>query len=381
MEYKYVNVLQIVAAPSKNNKNKLSVNGPERRSLSLLPYWSSKFVKPYVLYPRRGRLWENFRSSNVDVEDFEIDNKWSWHKAFYLRKVIQKNRIEVIHTQGPGSLDFIAAITSIIARVPLVVTRPVIISDMFEAKSLRAIMYNFFDRFTVKVAFRVIAVSNDGAERLKSECRVPNGKICIIRNGARLEKFKNIKRPIAKASNIAIGMIAQLTNQKRWDDFLRTIKEVSDCGISVKGIIVGDGPIREKLAERVCQLGLGDRITICGFCEDIEHKLSQMDIFLFASNWEGLPMAIVEAMASGLPIVATDIAGVRELVQHGINGYLCSVGDINALVGACVQLIRDDALRARMGSASKRIAEEQFSESVMLGKYSAVYHQCKGRLG
>jgi len=372
-----VKVLQIVAAPTRQRGNRIGVNGPERRSLNLLPHWSKKSVKPYILYPQRGRLWNDFRSFDENVKNFEIVNKWFWHKAIPLRNFVLENKIDIIHTQGPASLDFIAAITSIISGVPLVVTRPVLITDMFKPRSLRAIVYNLIDKVTTTIASRIVAVSADGADRLKKECSVPQKKIIIIRNGTDLGRFLCINRSFNQTEKITVGMVAQLTDQKRWQDFISTIKAISDRCFPIKGLIIGDGPLREELKHKIEAQGLSKTITMRGFCDSVERELSQMDIFLFASNWEGLPMAVVEAMAAGLPIVATDIAALKELVQDGKNGFLCPIGDVEAMANSCEKIIRSNDLRAEMGDTSRKIAAELFSEARMLEEYSFTYHQIK----
>jgi glycosyltransferase involved in cell wall biosynthesis len=101
-----------------------------------------------------------------------------------------------------------------------------------------------------------------------------------------------------------------------------------------------------------------------------------MDVFLLTSSWEGLPMAVIEAMASGLPIIATDVGGLRELVFDGRNGKLCSVGDVKSLAAACIQLIQNPRLRERQGNESRMIASEQFSEQRMLKEYGDIYKRC-----
>lgn len=124
--------------------------------------------------------------------------------------------------------------------------------------------------------------------------------------------------------------------------------------------IVGDGPERADLEALHAQLGLGERVRLAGERSDVPALLGRASVFVLSSRSEGLPISVIEAMAAGLPIVASDVGGLRELVEEGVSGILVPAGDANALGGALARLLESSTLRRAMGEASRRRAEELF---------------------
>jgi glycosyltransferase involved in cell wall biosynthesis len=137
--------------------------------------------------------------------------------------------------------------------------------------------------------------------------------------------------------------------------------------------IVGDGPIKDDLEAEIHRRGLAGRVELLGARDDVPEILGASDLFVMASRWEGLPLAIIEAMMSGLPVVATAVGGVPEEVVDGETGLLVPPGSPEALARAMQRLIDDPQLRERVGAAGRRRALERFTEARMLRETAAVY--------
>jgi glycosyltransferase involved in cell wall biosynthesis len=148
----------------------------------------------------------------------------------------------------------------------------------------------------------------------------------------------------------------------------------------VRATLIGDGPLRDRVAADVAARGLGGAVELVGHTENVAARLGELDVFLFTSHREGLSVAILEAMASGLPVVATDVGGTREQVVEGENGFVRAAGDVEGLAEACARLAASAALRERMGRASRARAEALFSAEGMVAGYAACYHDaCEGK--
>jgi glycosyltransferase involved in cell wall biosynthesis len=264
--------------------------------------------------------------------------------------------------------------------LPVVVTRPVMIEDQILYSPLRRKIYSFIDRATtLRIARHTIAVSLAGYRHLSNYSGVDTTRLRLIYNGIHLESFPPRLHGAAdgsgKVSPVVIGMVAQLFPPKGWPDFIEVIDSLRHKGFNVFALIVGEGELRETLEADVARRNLQSYFEFTGFREDVASLYQRMDIFLFTTHREGLSLSVIEAMASGLPIVATEVGGIREQVDDGRNGHVVQVGDISAMVRHCTRLIQDPAVRAAMGRVSRQNAEKRFSEHRMLEQYAACYQE------
>jgi glycosyltransferase involved in cell wall biosynthesis len=147
----------------------------------------------------------------------------------------------------------------------------------------------------------------------------------------------------------------------------------------VQALIVGDGPGREYLESRVRALGLRLSVRFLGHRNDAQRVLAAMDVFLLTSLSEGLPNAVLEAMACGVPIVSTRVGGVEELVDEGVSGFLVPVRDVDGIAAAVARLGADPMLRRRMGVAGQTKARAEFRLERMLDDYERFYMMVAGR--
>ena len=143
--------------------------------------------------------------------------------------------------------------------------------------------------------------------------------------------------------------------------------------MDVRFNIVGDGAERQALEGQAKRLGLEDRVVFFGSRSDVPALLNDFDVFVLASRHEGLPLTILEAMSSGLPVVATDVGSVGETVENGVNGFLVPPDRPKAIAEALDRLLRDSALRLRMGEAGRRRAVAEFSMAEAVRKHAALY--------
>lgn len=172
--------------------------------------------------------------------------------------------------------------------------------------------------------------------------------------------------------------VASLSAVKGHAVLLDALTRLHEAGVRPTVLLAGDGPERETLQQRVQALGLQDAIRFLGFRRDIPDLLVAADFMVLPSMMEGLPLAILEGMSQGLPVIATDVGGIPELVENGRTGLLVPPQDPARLADAISQVCRDAALRQRLGAEARHAVESAFSYAEMLGKYEAVYRQAIG---
>ncbi len=203
-------------------------------------------------------------------------------------------------------------------------------------------------KFAEKIAsffsWKIICVSRFDLE-LALKAGIKGSKLLYIPNGIRdTVKFADPAR-----SDLIVS-VARFSPQKDYETLLLALSE-----LSAEAWLAGEGPLLEKTKLLAKKMGLSPRVNFKGFVEDVEGILARAGIFVLSSRWEGLPLSIIEAMRAGLPVVATDVGGVRELVKDGINGFLVPPRNPAALRDRLKELLQNPALREEMGRRGREI--------------------------
>ena len=224
------------------------------------------------------------------------------------------------------------------------------------------------------IAQYIVAVSAMTRQKLIDE-GIQAKRIVIIPNGITPIQAKGINRAEIR---LAVGLgeedpflvaVGRLVYSKAHDILIAAMPAVLERFPDAKVGICGDGILRPKLEEQIQSMGLSDSVKLFGHSDNVEKFLTSADVFVMPSLWEGLPIALLEAMSAGLPIVATRVEGVEEVVEEGKHGLLVPVGNINALADAIVQLLADSHLRRAMGIAAKEKVLNFYTSDRMCEKY------------
>ncbi len=181
-------------------------------------------------------------------------------------------------------------------------------------------------------------------------------KLLYLPNVVDLQTFSPANHSTG-AGEIRLLMVGRLVRQKRFDVFLRLLFSLSNAGgPRIVGHIVGDGPDRESLRTLAGELGLkANQIYFHGTVSDVERLYQQMDVCLHLSDWEGLPNSVLEAMSCGLPVIASPVGGIPEIVQEGVSGFLVGADDEKGILRAITRLMNDTALRRYHGPAGQGV--------------------------
>jgi len=206
----------------------------------------------------------------------------------------------------------------------------------------------------------------------------PEG-ICTVHNGIDLRPFCQTDGSAARRrlgfedSDLLIGALGRLAPQKGFIYLMRAMPLVLAAVPAARLVMIGEGPLEEELKGEARNLGVADRVHFLGFRRDVPDLLAAFDVFALPSLWEGLSISLIEALAAARPIVATDIDGNREVIEHGETGLLVPPADVPALAGALGKVLLDRPLAARLGASARRSAEARFSFERMVEQNLAVY--------
>jgi L-malate glycosyltransferase len=224
-------------------------------------------------------------------------------------------------------------------------------------------------RVSYAAAHRIVANSRAAAERLRLE-GVRDDKIVVIPNGIDPTVFaarQYSERPRQ------IAMIACLREEKRIDVLVQAAPQILARFPDARFLIVGDGTCREPLVALASRLNVTERFAFLGHRDDVPSILAQADVFVLPSRSEAFPNSIIEAMASGLPVVASDVGGIPELVEEGRTGHLVPVGDPKALAAALSSLLADPRRAAELGQAGRTKIEQNYSFERMVDQMETLY--------
>jgi sugar transferase (PEP-CTERM/EpsH1 system associated) len=301
------------------------------------------------------------------------------HLVFW--RLMRRLRPTVLHTYNLAALEY--AFTASMAGVPVRIhaEHGRDASDP-EGKNPK---HNFLRRRIAPFVDRFIPVSEDLNRWLGEVVRIPAAKTLFIKNGVDTDSYAPGGIPAAdspwNAGDVVIGTVARVQDVKNHralvDAFARLRTQLQDSAPAlaprVKLSIVGDGPLLPAVRQQVNELGLQDAVWLPGARADIKSLLQTFSLFALPSLAEGTPVSMLEAMACGLPVVASNVGGIPEVVDDGVQGLLVPVGDVGALAQALARYAGDAQLRAAHGAAGRARVEQRFSMRAMLSAYGDLY--------
>jgi len=239
-------------------------------------------------------------------------------------------------------------------------------------------LYGIVDRLVLRSYTKVIAVSDEVKTRLL-KAGVARKKISLIRNGIDLRPFTNATPSLRSGTNpgnaLTVGWIGRLSPEKGPDIFLRAAARVLAQYPETRFIVAGDGPDLAMLHALTEELKIGESVSFIGRREDMPAVYASLDVMVSSSRQEGLPMAILEGMASSLPLIATAVGDVPTVVRDGSTGILVESENVELLAAEIIRLLKDRALRERLGRAARGVVEEEFSAERMATEYLNIYRE------
>jgi glycosyltransferase involved in cell wall biosynthesis len=230
---------------------------------------------------------------------------------------------------------------------------------------------------------RVLAVSAEVAASIERSGLPGTTRVVMVPNGVPVESVRSeaaadnhIRSELGiPEKHLVVGTVAVFRSQKRLDNWLQVAARVAARRPDVAFLLVGGGPLEPAVREQIEALGLASRVRMPGFRADGRRLMSAMDVYLMTSEFEGLPIALLEAMTLGKPVVSTAVGGVPEVIEHGTTGMMAPVGAIDELGDCVLRLIDDAALRVRMGQAAAAKVESEYHVRRRIEAIENLYHE------
>lgn len=241
------------------------------------------------------------------------------------------------------------------------------------------------ERMVAPLTTHFIAVSQANQRQGIAYGIVPPDRVSVIRSGIRIGEFeragndpamhngRGLRGELGLAADAPlVGMVACFKPQKAPLDFVEMAARVAGEVPDATFVLVGDGELRSAIVARAGALGLGRRLRLLGWRRDVARVMSALDVLVHTSLWEGLPRVLPEAIAAGLPVVATGVDGTTDILEDGVNGIVCRPHDIGALSGGVERLLADRRLREQMASRARALLP-QFDIDAMVRAQEALY--------
>jgi glycosyltransferase involved in cell wall biosynthesis len=351
----------------------LGMGGIETLILEICKRLDTKKFSPKVcVFEKDGILQDEFEQAGIPV--YALERKDGLDVTLPIRLALLLKRIgaDIVHTHN-HSVWLYGGIAARILNLPLVHTEHT--SPDYNKEKWYKI-----EKWLSYITDRITTVSNSVGKFMEVRERIAPDKITVIHNGIDTGIYsKYVDRDVKRKelnlddSDQIIGNIARFFPNKDHACLLRAFKLVVERIPSAKLLIAGDGPLRNELFGLTEKLALTSTVKFLGNRRDIPELLRIFDVFALSSIKEGLPITLLEAMASEVPIVATDVDGNPEVVVHNQTGYIVPARDPNSLADKIITLLMDKEKAKHMGKTGRVRAEEEFSFEKMSAQYDALY--------
>jgi len=290
--------------------------------------------------------------------------------------IVRRFRPQVVHGYLFGP-NLFAALAGRLAGVPAVVVAKRNVDAFETPRQVRA------QRLAHRLATHVTAVSEAVADSAMA-LGVPRGRITVIPNGVDTDRFDG-RAPADEARRVLgggeaplVGSVGCLAPRKDYGTLLEALALLAGRGRAFGAVLVGEGPERAALEARSTALGLGARVRFLGERCAVERLLPGMDVFVLSSREEGIPNALLEAMAAGRPCVATAVGGTPEVLEDGATGWLVPAGSPEALAAALEEALARPEEALRRGAAARRAMRERHSIGAMARAHESFYERVSG---
>ena len=351
------------------------VGGAEEMVLNLVRYLPERFEPVIICINQAGPMGEEIRKTGVEFHVLGLDPglRHPWH-LIDLTASLHAIAPDIVHT-FLLTASLYGRFAAMLAGVPIVIGTEV---NIYERKKRHHVAA---ERWLMRHTDRVVVSAESVRDFYVTQIGADPAKVDVIYNAVDWSQLDvTVPRGEMRAALGApaeaplAGIIARLTEQKAHTYLFDAMASTPGlAGLHL--IVVGDGALRADLESRVAHLGLGQRVHFLGARRDLGNLLGAIDLFVMPSLWEGLPLSMVLAMGAGLPVVATAVAGIPEVVRDGTTGLLVPPADAPALGAALARLVADASLRRSMGDAAAAFVRPRFGSDGYLASVTRLYDE------
>ena len=295
---------------------------------------------------------------------------------WYIYSYLKKGHFDLLHTHGYFA-DILGIPAAKALRIPCIST-----CHGFISNDKKLMLYNTVERIMLRFTNKTLVVSEEIKAGLL-QSGISESRIKVIPNAVPLDssyvslnKNRTDKRHKLNISEdeLVLGYIGRLSIEKGCNYLIKAVRLLKKLGVPVKVLIIGDGPQKKELEDLVYELDIENLVIFVGFQPDVDRWLPTFDIFVLPSMTEGTPMSLLEAMASGIPAVASAVGGIPQVVDSGENGVLVSPGDPEEIRDAVYKLYKNENLRKSISTAALDTIRSRYNIKDWIGKIEAEYY-------
>lgn len=360
--------------------DRLPPDGAERLLCEVLRYRSDDFDYRVLCLAEGGVFEPVIRAMDVPVTILGkrrgIDLRLAWRLWRWLRA----HKPHIVHTHL-FTADTWGRLVARLAGVPLV------FSTVHSVNSWQGRVHRLVDRTLALVTTRLIACTAQVADKLQNQDGIAATRIVTLANGVDLQRFAEVT-PVdieqeldAAGSGTWLAVLGRLEPVKGQAYLLECLALLRDQGVDFRCVLIGDGPERAALVEQVARQQLAGHVWFAGFRDDVPGWLAAIDVLVMPSRWEGLPMALLEAMALGKPVVAHAVGGIPDVLRDGQEGLLVPPYHPQKMVQALTRLIGDAPLRQQMGARALARVRAYYSAEALARAYEKLYQDAMAEHG
>jgi glycosyltransferase involved in cell wall biosynthesis len=362
-----------------------SGGGPDKTIINSPRYQLEDGYRMLCVYLRRpadtgfAALEKKAAAKGVELIAIDDTGPFDWRVVPRLLEVCRRERVAIWHGHDYKT-NLLGLILKRFHPMRLVTT-----VHGWVHQTSRTPLYYWLDRLSLKYYEKVLCVSVD----LEAECRkagVPASRCMLLENGIEEEQFTRTKSPEdarrelnLNPSRLLIGAAGRLSPEKGFDLLIRAGSELLREGFDFELVIVGEGGEFESLQKLIQELNVSERIRLLGFRSDLRQLYEAFDIYALSSYREGLPNVLLEAMSMSVPVVATAVNGVPNLIQHESNGLLIAPGSVETLTVALRKLLQDPSSRNRYAFAGRQTIEKRYRFRLRMKRLSVLYDSMLGQ--
>jgi glycosyltransferase involved in cell wall biosynthesis len=364
-------IVQLMASPF--------VGGPERQLLGLASSLPPRYRSVFLSFSEGGRgraVLDEGRRAGLEAIELKHNVATFRSAVSEVAAHLRRLRADVLCCNGykPNLVGLLAA-----RRVGVPV---VAVSHGWTAVSWKVRLNEALDRLVLRWVDRVVCVSEGQAVKVR-RAGVKASRVVVIRNAVQPDAFgppdpeyrARLEALFPRPPRRLVGAAGRLSPEKGFGVLVEAAVAVTQADPDVGFVLFGDGPLREPLARQIAECGLAERFVLAGFRADLGRFLPHCDLLALPSYTEGLPVIVLEALAAGVPVVATAVGGTPEVIEEGVSGRLVPPGDPGALARCTVELLRSDAQRRAMGEQGRQRVREQFTFAAQALQYQRLFEE------
>ena len=364
-----------------------AIGGGQIHVLLLAEYLDRNIFDVEVACEGKGYLADELRKRSIPVVPLKMGNTVRPRTLRETVAVLRRGNYDILHTHG-GTSGFWGRIASLYSHTPRVRIHTYHGIHYVHRKGAASRLFCAAERLLVRATDRIITVCpSDKEKALRLKLTSP-AKTTVVYNGIEIERYSGsggrseVRQQLnIPADTFIFGTVGRLNIQKGHIYLIKAFAELHRDHPNSELWIVGSGELHDDLQLLAHECGIEKSVRFLGDRDNIPEILAALDAFIISSLWEGMPLALLEAMASGKPVVATGVDGITDLIVHGENGILVPVREVARLTESMVQIFKDKSLRGRLAENARQTVTARYTAQATAGMIGQIYLEEWGKRG